>query len=382
MSADLEHDAGPSTTSKSPVKSASTTASKTIFATRLLFAINGMHFEEPRAARLKYPKVIQKVERLLGDRDSEKKRTTTELANAFEDYRHSNEMTLQANIMPLLKGTERTVTQQVAGKEPTTVRNAWRMNGLGENWTHSLAAGAVPVLKPGPTFEKELFEEILKKHPKIKDPAPDVLYGSWDKAFSNEERAVNLMFSEFSCISEQVYHAAFVWEWKSARGSLEEAFHQACRGAAAVGYAMREFRKCVGEDISKSMVDGVDLESLVFAMCIDNKNAYMYVGFYTEEGGSINFRFFPARDYAFFMHEEALGNLRKDVHNVLDWICGERLLWLKKIMGQYIKTKRQQMDAASSSTFTAQAASPSGSPTMKKRRIGAIGDDFLEDELA
>ena len=369
MSADSGQDAGPSTPSKSPTKSTSTTASKTLGATKLLLAINGMHIEEPRQAKLKYPRIMEKVQRLLGDRDSEKKRTTTDLGNAFEDYRHSNEITLQANIMPHLKGMERSVTQQTTSGKPKTVINEWRMDGLGENWDHSLATGAVPVLKPGPGVEGDLFDEILKKYPKVKDPVPDVLYGSWEKAFSSEERAVNLRFSEFSSISEHVYHAAFVWEWKSARGNLEEAFLQACRGTAAVGYASREFRRCLGEDIGGSMIDGIDLESLVFAMCIDNKNAYMFVGFYAQEGNSVSFRFFPVRDYPFYMREEALSNLRKDVHNVLDWLCGERLRWLKNIIGDYLEIRRQKMAAGNPDPDAEQAGNPSGSPPQKKQRV-------------
>ena len=374
-------DTDPSTSVKSTAKSTSSSFEKDLWNARRILALNGMHLEEP-SSRARYPQVAEEIGRLLIDRNSEKKRNMEHLKETFERFGWSNEITLEANVMPLLKGIERSVTQQDRNGEPMEVQKPWLKDHLGENWDFPFIEGVLQTLKRGTLFEQKVFDAILEKYPKLKNPRPDIIYGPWASAFSEEEQFVNEQFIEFSMASESLYHSAFIWEWKSAKGNLEESRLQACRATAAVGYAIRNFQRCIGINPDDHMVDDVDLTSLVYAMCIDNQIAYMYAGFYVREGASVGFRFVPFRDYPFYMNANALSNLRQDVHNVLDWIVGERVNWIKRLIGEYIEREKAKLAAAAESSTpvalgaanvgasTGEAASPSGSHANKRQRTG------------
>lgn len=357
----------PSTSKKSTAKTTSS-SEKDLWNARRILALNGMHIEKP-SARARYPQVADEVGRLLIDRNSEKKRNIEHLKATFEDFELSNEITLEAHVMPLLQGIERSVTQQDHNGEPMEVQKSWLKDRLGDNWDFQFVGGVLQTLKRGTEFEQEIFDAILEKYPKLKNPKPDIIYGPWASAFSEEEQFVNEQFIEYSMVSESLYHSAFIWEWKSAKGNLEESILQACRATAAIGYAIRNFQRCIGINPDDHTVDNVDLTSLVYAMCIDNRAAYMYAGFYVREGASVVFRFVPFRDYPFYMNATALSNLRQDVHNVLDWIVGERLNWIKRIIGEYLERKRAKVAAAAESG-TSEATSPSGSHVNKRQRTG------------
>ena len=165
----------PTTPSNSPQKSTSTTANKSSMGARLLLSINGMHIEG-KYALSKYPRIEQEVDRQLVDRDSEKKRDTQELVDTIDAYGMSGELTLQANIMPLLRGQGRSVTEKFPEGEPRTALKAWLEDKLGENWNIQFAGGALPVLEPGTTFEKKTFNKLLAEYPKWKSSEEEAAY--------------------------------------------------------------------------------------------------------------------------------------------------------------------------------------------------------------
>ena len=384
MSANPGQDDGPSTPSKSQTKSSSTFHSQTLNGALRLLALNGMHMESPYDLYEMYPQVVKETSRLLVDRDSEKKRNrdTSELVTAIRDFGRSNERTLCAKVMPLLQGRDRSVEQQVREGESKTVRRAWSMDRLGENWDVQFRIGTLPILRIGDPLLDRIFEKALQDLPKLKIPKPDVLYGPWEDAFTEEERAVNEKFIESSSISELLFHPAFVWEWKSSKSNPQEGEVQACRGAAAMGHAIREFQKSLKVNVSENIVDDIDTKSIVYAMCIDNRNAYMHAGFYKRKGNSFHFHMIQVRQYP-LVDPMALSNLRADVHNILDWIVGERLQWIKGMIGNYIKSERQILTGGALSMSTGQAASLSGSPPKKKMRTRSAQDDASDnDELA
>ena len=364
MSGNPTNNTNPTTPSKSTDQKSSSAFGRTIEGARQILRMNGMHIESPFDLD-KYPQIQEEVDRLLVDRQSEKKRDTSELVTAIRDFGLSNERTLSAKVMPLLQGAGRSVEQQVRPGESKTVVREWSMDRLGENWDTLFRQGSMPVLKHGSDFEDRAFEKMLEDYPKLSTPKPDVLYGPWLDAFSEEEQAVNMLFLPFSSPSERVYHPAFVWEWKGARGDIEEATVQSCRATAAIGYANREFRRAIGIDPDSEMVNGVDMKSLAYAMCIDNQLAFFFVGFYERKGTSVVFRFIKVRRY-FLEDPKDLSNLRQDVHNILEWTVGERLKWLKRIIGDYIK--RDKSAAARIAGSAGHVASPSGSPAAKKQR--------------
>ncbi len=367
-----------STAGNSTAKSSSSNFERDLSKARRILSLNGMYLMEP-TSRDKYTQVKRHVDELLIDRDSEKKRNTEHLRLTFEKFGWSNEITLQANVMPLLRGIERSVTEPVPDGKPKTVVRAWLMDHLGENWDFAFVAESLQTLERGTEFEKKIFEAILKKYPKLKNPKPDIVYGPWASAFSEEENSINQKFIEFSSISEDLYHPAFIWEWKSAKGNIDESRLQAVRAAAAVAYSIRKFQSSVGINPDDYLVNGVDLNSLVYAMVIDHSAAYLYAGFYEHHGSSMVFRLLPVRHYAYFLDAKPLSNLRQDVHSVLDWTIGARLTWIKRLINQYVVREKAKLAAAGPSTggapsgkgpeaSTGPASSPSGSPAPKKQR--------------
>ena len=126
------------------------------------------------------------------------------------------------------------------------------------------------------------------------------------------------------------------------------------------------------------MADGIDLKSLVYAMCIDNRNAYMHACFYAKDGDSVIFRMIQVRQYP-LADSRSLSNLRGDVHNILEWTVGERLNWIKRIIGEYLDREGHKPVASR----TGQAASSSGSPAKKKMRTQHTRRESSDgDELA
>ena len=62
-----------------------------------------------------------------------------------------------------------------------------------------------------------------------------------------------------------------------------------------------------------------------------------------------------------------LSKLRQDVHSVLDCLVRKRLQWLNGTMGKY--TRGEPLAAAVPGPSIGQAASPSGSPLVKRPRV-------------
>src|SRR5205085_2916226 len=113
----------------------------------------------------------------------------------------------------------------------------WDHDNLDANDNQEFIRGFVPI----PDLRQDqVLAKLLEKSPGMKNPRPNITYGLAREAFTREELVVNDLHASIAGISPKILHPFIIFEWKSARGTMENAQCQARRGGAALVHARRQ----------------------------------------------------------------------------------------------------------------------------------------------
>ena len=205
------------------------------------------------------------------------------------------------------------------------------------------------------------------KRDKINTPVPDLAYGLRDKAFTKAELAFNITYDTIARLSPDMNYPFFLVEFKSHKGSIEEAQNQACRGGAAVMSAMRKLKKMAGLDDLNA--EG-DKRRMVFTMAMVPSQAQLYVHWAeTISKDEDVYHMNLVMTYA-LQDEDSVPQLKKGAYNILEWGIYSRKNYIKELI-----SKVKEMGSGGKVPVRKAPL-----PTMRKTRSQAAGSSRCDED--
>ena len=139
---------------------------------------------------------------------------------------------------------------------------------MDKNCSGRFMRGSLPKLKTG---GNKIFENLLKTHDRIKNPAPDRAYRYHKLAFSPREYDVIRMFNRYTGISEGVWLPEVIIEFGREK-SMATVEAQYARGAAALANVGYQMRIAAGDVVSQG---GADLDMVVYSFAVTLSNVHL-----------------------------------------------------------------------------------------------------------
>ena len=305
---------------------------------RTVLELNSMFINDMEAYK-RYPAVAESVKAIMGHRESTMKpEQVEELARIRGDFECSTETTFLVNFMTKLIAGKRLVKSaelsEPSDDDKQYIERSWSAERLRTIWLAPFRKEALPALNTA-NYDKAL-KELLDKSPRVTNPTPDMTFGLCQDAFTATDRIINNKY--FACVEAcpQSLHSWFLVECKTT-GPVVDAINQACRGGAALVFTRRHFNAIPAtKDISAKDVPRqtnlshdeqqqeepkmADLNSVAFSMVLTPHIANIYVHWAEIQGNSIRYHMNMVQDRSISSPiGTGLGELRRDVDNILDW---------------------------------------------------------------
>ncbi|KAL8900674.1 MAG: hypothetical protein Q9207_005577 [Kuettlingeria erythrocarpa] len=316
----------------------------------------------------------------------------------IQKYRYKNEATLLDRLLPFLIKDSRLIhipagpTDSVQGPGPTTVTEdeltekdkdivceakSFLRSGLITLVDTFFNNAPLPFIHDDPELAEEL-EKAIKRDDHLTKPKPDRSYGiDPSHCIFPEDFRMPVHIEMLLQVAEDVYHIFLVVEGKQDQGTPLEAINQACRDGAALVYAARLLRQLLG----MPDVVGADDRTFVFSATISHGLMEVWVHwaevFPKEQGRLPKFHMDLLASKA-IGDEKHFMELRKMLHNILDWGVGRRKDELQPLHDRVVQyAKKQEEDAkealakANLEMATAKQAAKDGvgsAPSNKKPR--------------
>ena len=314
--------ATPQTPTKSSTKTTTTTG-KNISDVRRILRLNHFFIDDLQAVEKAQELENRAFAIINQDRGSEIKSEAVKKAWEIRDkYSTANETTFLVNFWLALVGDTRQIKQDGEGYSPEDIRwieQAWDKSHLRCNWNQDFIRGSVPALQPKGTDQK-LFRKVLCQFPKVKNPRPDLCYGTDEDAYSEHEKLINNNFNSYTMISKDAYHASFAVEVKSAQGSIEDAENQCCRSGAAMVAASRNFNVQQFDKVPARTL-GPDVDSFCLTMSLVPTSATIYLHWAEITTTDTHYHMSALKSYHLrTARGKEIKTLRHDLDNVLDWV--------------------------------------------------------------
>lgn len=264
-----------------------------------------------------------------------------------------NEPTIAERLMPFLVKRDRTVPADeeddegsiLPGKEAdrSTLRS-FELDHLDWSIDKDFARASVPF----PTTETRNPSDFG-----IKNPKPDITYGFEPDAFDTQQQKALLTFEPE--LSGGIISPFFVIQWKGFAGSMQTAKDQARRDGAAMVYSRRKAMERI--PLTSASHSYLDLASMAFTCVINTEAAHLHIHWAEEAEGKTDWLMAVVKRYH-LEEDDNIRDLRRALHNILDWGLSERLALVKSQVDLY------QEEAA--------LAYGHGSGTAKRRRVEEI----------
>ena len=303
------------------------------------------------AALDKYPEFKQKMRDILLQHrlSAMKKKEVREFQNTLAQVERLNEDTVLQNLVPLvirrkytleknleeLEGEElenyytrlanvKTDTERMAlRKQFLYTHNLWSDDGLLVTMNAEFLRTFLPNQYEELGFEVALATALAKENG-MKNSKPDYCYGLTPETFPTPRGVILAQeIRELLRVANGVYHAFFLIEGKADRGELAHAHNQAARGGATLVKASRSLFERLGEpDVS-----GVDERTVVFSAAMNNTvlEIWLHWADVIVSGGTKEVNYHSNKLVTRALGEEdQLVELRRMLHNILNWGCNTR----------------------------------------------------------
>ena len=241
----------------------------------------------------------------------------------------------------------------------TWAERKWDKDFIKAKWCADLKSSAVPRLCPisGAQGDQALLAAVLKNHPRIATPRPDIIYGLRRSAFTPAERLVNETFQDWASASEDCFHPFFLVECKLFK--IEDAENQIARGGSSLVNARRNFDAQDRERAMRQNSLGPDLASIAFSLALTPAQAHLFIHWAEVIPSSLSPASSPPfqtePDYTVVYHttiltvyrltspahvlsvltspsnEHSFDRLRHDLNNILDWGTLKRKKEVKEV---------------------------------------------------
>ncbi|KAL8918609.1 MAG: hypothetical protein Q9208_007253 [Pyrenodesmia sp. 3 TL-2023] len=284
----------------------------------------------------------------------------------IQKYKYKNEATLLDRLLPFLIKDSRLIyippspTDPKQDQGPTTVTEeeltekekdiVWEAKSFLRSGLITLAdtsfnRASLPFTHEDPELAEEL-EKAIKRDDHLTKPKPDRSYRV-DPAHCSfrEGFRIPVNIEMLLQVADDVYHVFFVVEGKQDQGSQLEALNQACRDGAALVYVARLLRELLGMDD----VVGADNRTFVFSATISHGLMEVWVHwaevFPKEQGRRPKFHMDLLASKA-INDEKDFVDLRKMLHNILDWGVGKRKDELQPLHDRIVQYAKEQEEQA------------------------------------
>ncbi|KAI4177305.1 MAG: hypothetical protein LQ346_007708 [Caloplaca aetnensis] len=284
----------------------------------------------------------------------------------IQKYRYKNEATLLDRLLPFLIKDSRLIhipagpTDSGQGPGPTTVTEeeltekekdivceakSFLRSGLITLVDTFFNNAPLPFIHDDPELAEEL-EKAMKRDDHLTKPKPDRSYGiDPSHCIFPEDFRMPVHIEMLLQVAEDVYHIFLVVEEKQDQGSQLEAINQACRDGAALVYAARLLRELLG----MPDVVGADDRTFVFSATISHGLMEVWVHwaevFPKEQGRLPKFHMDLLASKA-IGDEKDFMELRKMLHNILDWGVGKRKDDLQPLHDRIVQYAKEQEEEA------------------------------------
>ena len=277
-----------------------------------------------------------------------------------------NEATFLANFWSDLITKTRTV--QEWENLPRTSRE-WLADGVFANYDQEFLKDSVDEIKSSGNNEQLLLDAM----PKVKTPKPDLLYGLLPEgSWSKEETAAIHRFARHSMPSYKLLAPWFLVEGKSYSGSMEEGEVQAMRGGAALNASFRRLDKEAGT-VFKG--DGPDERSMVYSLVFGPLYARINIHWAHLKGGEVVAYYTHRLKWYIMANQDAWEEVRKAVHNILDWGAKERRAMVKKILEAIVEKGQRAVAEGKGGKSTGSGSRASQQPRALAQKLSkGVGD--------
>ena len=210
--------------------------------------------------------------------------------------------------------------------------------------------------------DTELHKAMAKVNG-MKNAKPDRVYGiKIDKYPIPDDVDISVLINILLETIPLLHWPFFIIEGKSDAGSQIEAANQACRGGASIINASQGLLKEIGEPRVSDF--GPDTRTFMFSATISPTVMEIWVHWAEYRGKEHTlFHMHKLRVHS-LGDDNTPGKLRKIIHNILDWGCGERFEGIKQVYDKIFDYERKRL-ATEDVSNSGQGSE--GSPQKKQR---------------
>ncbi|KAL9007969.1 MAG: hypothetical protein Q9173_006860, partial [Seirophora scorigena] len=309
----------------------------------------------------------------------------------IQKYKYKNEATLLNRLLPFLIKDSRLIHISPGpaelNQDPTTVSEeqltekekdvVWEAKSFLRSGLITLVDtffnnASLPFIHDDPELAEEL-EKAIKQDDHLAKPMPDRSYAV-DPAHCNfpDDFRVPVDIEMYLQVAEDVYHIFFVVEGQQDQGSQLEAINQACRDGAALVHDARLLRECLG----MADVVGADDRTFVFSATISHGLMEVWVHwaevFPKEQQRRPKFHMTLLASKA-VNNEKDFRDLKKMLHNILDWGVGLRKDGLQPLHDRIVEYAKEQDEKAKKDLAKAKADVATATKAKKEARVRLAG---------
>lgn len=333
-------------------------------------------FQEDQEAFAKYPHFQQRVKNIV----NQKRKSLvdplefSEFQLAWHTYKDKNEDTVLNKLLPFFMKDKRTISiDGSAEEEDAHAVVSYLRSGLVEITNREFQRTCLPLREDGSPLEKKLLDAMAKEDG-MTNPKPDRTF-----AISMKKNPLPIGFStppEIAVwleVMRGVHHPFFLIEGKSYQGNLLDAQNEACRGGATLVGAARRLLATLGiPDIV-----GPDTRTFVFSATLSPGLMDIWVHWVdVPSPGALPLYYMNKLMSKAIDDEENFGQLRKALHNILDWGCGPRLTDLQPLyptIMEYAERQRREAEQKAVATKASAQKSREEKASNKRPRLASAG---------
>ena len=319
--------------------------------------------QDDQKAFERYPMFKQEIERILGaDRTSEmKEKQIREFKVTHQRVQFLNEDTVLQNLLPMIIKNKYAIRKEPGGQDgggsPDNAGQAqmdettnsklqdgsvyttrlWSDDGLGITMNSEFRKTFLPNQYMEMGFEAELAKALAKSEG-MKNPKPDFCYGlTPDTLPTPAGIMLGGAITTALHIAKGLVHPFLIVEGKSDQGETAQAQNQACRGGATLVHASRILYEKAGEpDIS-----GADPRSVIFSVVMLPALMKIFVHWAEVLDSSVTYHMNRLATRC-FEEDEQLRDLRRMLHNILNWGCNTRRNSLERLHKKIYHVQRTE----------------------------------------
>lgn len=295
----------------------------------------------------------------------------------YKTYKLSNEATLTHHLIPIMMKTE--LTAQDYSQDGESYGEYKTRDFIDQGVRTTLEKLFTPFCLPHalmnrPKVPRSMIEDHFKATNGLTTPKPDFIYGLSEDTLPKAPSDIKVSEVVNSLLNvAPLRDVFFIWENKSGAGILMKCENDALRDVSAVIYAKRQLYEYLGR-VNES---GIDKQTFVYAATNDNRKLDIWVAYawMPEDLSRVEFHMEIIGSSGFSMNElkqdpTTLANIRKPLHNIIEWGSIARIPELKQFYGKLWEAEREVFNRELEKAREEEAREEAEGSKKKKKKTG------------